>query len=502
MAQSERPMHTNCTGNVLIIDDEPNALRVLSAVLAGDGHRTLECSSVDAAISAIREKSVDAVITDMKMPDRDGMEFFSYASEHHPDIPVIFLTAYGTIDAAVTAMQHGAFYYFIKPPDYPKLKGILTRAIEQRRLKKEIESLRLRLQEDEYHRRLIGQTPQMRKIHDTIVSVRGSMSSVLIQGETGTGKELIARALHSGDGRAARPFVAVNCSALPRELIEAELFGYEKGAFTGAYARRAGKFEEADGGIMFLDEIGEMELSLQAKLLRTLQEREVERLGSNRKIKVDFRLVSSTNRDLRKAVADGVFREDLLYRINVIEIRVPPLRERRDDIPLLAAAFLDEFCTRERKTFIMTPEVIGILQCYPWPGNVRQLRNVIERLVVLSPGGEISPQELPEEFMLQKRQKALQRSARTLKDIEMQAVRDALRACNGNKSRACKILGISRKAFYNRLRELVPEKQGFPAGAAPLCPGAGSGPSISPDDAPESCDDRRTAPGAVTGQSQ
>jgi two-component system response regulator HydG len=454
-------MNHNHKGKVLIVDDELNALRVLSAILSEEGYQVLESDNVNKAIGIIHETPVDAVITDLKMPERDGMDFFTYISGNQPDIPVIFLTAFGTVESAVSAMTQGAFYYFIKPPDYMKLKGILSRAIEQRRLKREIESLKMRLLDEGYTRRIIGNTPVMRKIFDTINSIRGSASSVLIYGETGTGKELIARALHDTGTGKERPFVAVNCAAMPRELIEAELFGYEKGAFTGAYAKKIGKFEEASEGIVFLDEIGEMELSLQSKLLRVLQEHELERLGSNKKISVNFRLISSTNRDLKKAVAEGKFREDLLYRINVIDIKVPPLRERKEDIPLFVSAFVNEFCIREDKALSITGDVIRIFQNYSWPGNVRQLRNVIERVVVLSQGNVITPADLPEEFTVPRKQKTIHHGIRTLKDLETQALRDALHACNGNKSRACKVLGISRKAFYKRLKDLEPNGSGI-----------------------------------------
>ena len=458
-------MEKNHKGRVLIVDDELNALRVLSAILSDDGYHVLTSDTVDKAISIIHQNPVDAVITDLKMPQKDGLEFFEYTREHHPDIPVIFLTAFGTVESAVSAMTRGAFYYFIKPPDYMKLKGILVRAIEQRLMKREIESLKMRLLNEGYRPRLIGHSPPMRKIFETIESIKESASSVMIHGETGTGKELIARALHTAGSRKERPFVAVNCAAIPKELMEAELFGYEKGAFTGAFARRIGKFEEADEGIIFLDEIGEMELSLQAKLLRILQEREIERLGNNKKIKVNFRLISSTNRDLKKAVAEGTFREDLLYRINVIDIKVPPLRDRKEDIPLLLSAFVDEFCIRERKALTVTGDVVGIFRNYSWPGNVRQLRNVVERLVVLSRSGTITPHELSEEFAVPKKLKVAQNAIRTLKDVEMQALQEALHACNGNKSKACKVLGISRKAFYKRLKDLLPGGQGQPAEA-------------------------------------
>jgi transcriptional regulator with PAS, ATPase and Fis domain len=292
----------------------------------------------------------------------------------------------------------------------------------------------------------------MLKIFDAIDAVKDSASSVLVYGETGTGKELIAKALHYSSAKRDKPFIAVNCAAIPRELLESELFGFEKGAFTGAVTRRIGKIEEASGGTLFFDEIGELELGLQAKLLRVLQENEIERLGSNKKIKVYFRLISSTNRDLKKVVESNNFREDLFYRINVIQLNLPPLRERSPDIPLLVAEFVKEFCIRERKALTVSDEVMKALQAYHWPGNIRQLKNVIERAVVLSKGRMITMKELPEEFLSQQEHHETF-SKKTLKDLESQAIKDALRECKGNKSKAAKVLGISRKAFYKRLRE-------------------------------------------------
>ncbi len=320
-------------GNILVVDGEPNAVKVLSAILSEDGYKVFESLDVDNAVKLISKKNIDAVITDIKMPGRDGMDLFDYVNENHPHVPVVFLTAYGTVDSAVSAMTQGVFYYFIKPPDYVKLKSILERAVEQCRLKKEIEVLKKKLSEDNGEVRLVGISPEMRNISEIIDVVKDSDSSVLICGDTGTGKEVIARALHYRSKRKARPFVGLNCAAIPRELIESELFGYEKGAFTGAIEKRVGRFEEASGGTLFLDEIGELELSLQAKLLRVLQEREIERLGSNKKVKVDCRLVCSTNRYIQKEVKANKFREDLFYRINVVQIKVPPLRKRRDSCP-------------------------------------------------------------------------------------------------------------------------------------------------------------------------
>ncbi|MBZ0156208.1 MAG: sigma-54 dependent transcriptional regulator [Alphaproteobacteria bacterium] len=445
-------MNDTGNGRVLIIDDDPNARRVLSAILSDSGYRVFEAKEVDEAVSVITAEDVDTVITDLKMPGRDGMQLFNYISDTHPDIPVIFLTAYGTVESAVTTITHGAFYYFIKPPDYVKLKSILSRAVEQRRLKRELENLRRKLSSESSPLRIISNTPAMISIIETIEAVRDSSSSVLITGETGTGKELIARSLHYSSTRGDSPFIAVNCAAIPKELIESELFGYERGAFTGAVTRRIGRFEEAADGSVFLDEIGELELSLQAKLLRALQEKEIERLGSNRKMKVDFRLISSTNRDLRKEVAEGTFREDLFYRINVVHINVPPLRERKDDIPLLVAEFLNEFCIREKKVISVADEVMRIFLEYPWPGNIRQLKNVIERAVVLVKGNKITPRELPDEFRT-RRNREFFSPPRTLKQLEVHAVRETLSRCNGNKSKAARMLGISRKAFYKKLRD-------------------------------------------------
>lgn len=438
-------------GDILIVDDEPNAIKVLSAILSEDGYAVLEAKDVESATKVIRKENVDAVITDLKMPGKDGMQFFEYITEHYPDVPVIFLTAYGTVESAVSAIIHGAFYYFIKPVDYLKLKSILVRAVEQRSLKREIELLKKRLSEEK-RSCIIGNTPEMIKISKTIEAIKDSASSVLICGETGTGKEVIARALHYSSKRKDKPFITVNCAAMPRELIESELFGCERGAYTGAFSRRIGRFEEASGGTILLDEIGELKPPVQAKLLRTLEEREIERLGSNKKIKVNFRLLSSTNCDLKKEVHAGNFREDLLYRINVVHINVPPLRERKDDIPLLVAEFVKDFCIREKKVLTVSDHVMRVFQNYNWPGNVRHLKNVIERAVVLGKGNMITLKELPEECLSLK-EKTETTFKKTLKDLEIQAIRDTLQECMGNKSKAARSLGISRKAFYKRLLE-------------------------------------------------
>jgi DNA-binding NtrC family response regulator len=445
-------MFNKACGKVLIVDDEPNALKVLSAILREDGHNVFEAKDVPTALKLIAKEDLDAVITDMKMPERDGMQLFEHIMEFNEDIPVIFLTAYGSVDSAVHAITLGAYYYFIKPPDYLKLKGILSRAITQRQLKRELDLLKKRLSSENKVDRIIGNTSEVRRIFEIVEAVKDTQSSVLVCGETGTGKELIARLLHFSSSRKDKPFVAVNCAAMPRELIESELFGYEKGAFTGAASRRIGKFEEAGEGSFFLDEIGELELSLQAKLLRVLQEKEIERIGSNRKIGVNFRLISSTNRDLKMEIQAGNFREDLFYRINVVLINVPPLRERKDDIPLVTTEFVNEFCARENKMLTLSNEVMELFMNFKWPGNVRQLRNVVERAVVMAKGKKITLKELPDELHSLARLSGSNSMAKTLRELESQAVKDALKESGENKSKAAKMLGISRKSLYKKLQ--------------------------------------------------
>lgn len=449
-------------GSVLVVDDEPNSIKVLSSILTAEGYDVSSSRDVDSATRIIRKKNVDTVITDVMMPKVDGIQFFHYMSEHHPHIPVIFVTAYGTVDSAVNAMNQGAYYYFLKPPDYPKLKKVLAQSIEQSRISRTAEGAAEEYPAGGGGCSMIGKTQEMVKICSMIETIKDSASNLMIVGETGTGKEILAKKVHYSGARRDNPFVAFNCASIPKELIESELFGYEKGAFTGAVSRRTGKFEEAEGGTIFLDEIGELDIALQAKLLRVLQEREIERLGSNRKIAVNFRLVASTNRDLRKEVREGNFREDLFYRVNVIEIKLPPLRERKDDIPLMVGAFVREICLREGKNLSVSAEVLDALMDYRWPGNVRQLRNVIERAVVLARGSVILPSDLNEDFFpsAMRTPVAEDSSGKTLREIEFHAIHDALQQCRGNKSQVARMLGISRKALYKRLQEMEREISG------------------------------------------
>jgi len=443
----------NSAGRILVVDDEPNAVKVLSAILANDGYDVSEATDGKSAIRTVSHKDIDLVITDIKMPGMNGMQLFEYLNKTHPDIPIIFLTAYGTVEDAVDALTMGSFYYFIKPPDYSKLRSIVSKAVEQRHLKKELASLREMVTEKNSEPLIVGNSPAILKVKETIRTVKDSESSVLITGETGTGKELVARSLHYSSSIKNNPFVAMSCAAIPRELLEAELFGFEKGAFTGALSLKLGKFEAAAGGTLFLDEIAELEINMQVKLLRVLQERELERLGSNKKIDLKFRLISSTNRDLKKEIKAGRFREDLFYRLNVVPINLPPLRDRREDIPLLAIKFIKEMCVRENKMLTASDEVMDVFRKYHWPGNIRQLKNVVERAVLLAKGDKIAVKDLPVEYSRIRRLKEINNSQLTLKEIERDAIRDVLLQCDGNKSESCRILGISRKALYKRLSE-------------------------------------------------
>lgn len=443
-------------GRILIVDDEPNALRVLAAILGTEGYQVKQAQDVDSAIALLSGEDFDSVISDMKMGSKTGLDLFDHIQAFDSDLPVIFLTAYGSVESAMGAVTRGAYYYFIKPPDYANLKVILGKAVEQRRLKRELADLKAQLAQG-VRPGVVYKSPAMREVQELVEAVRDSDSTVLICGETGSGKELVARSLHEGSARRDHPFIAVNCAALPRELIESELFGAEKGAYTGAVARRIGRVEQAAGGTLFLDEIGEIDLSVQAKLLRVLQDKEVERLGGRERIRVDFRLVTATNRDLSREVAAGRFREDLYYRLNVVPIHLPPLRKRTEDIPLLVSVFLKEFCGREGKVLSLGDKTLALLLSYDWPGNVRQLRNVIERMVVLARGKTLLPAALPAEILAPPEKASQSTRVAPLREMQEQATRQALEQCGGNKSEVARQLGISRKALYKKLKDFAIE---------------------------------------------
>jgi len=388
---------------ILIVDDEKNYLLVLEALLVDAGYEVITCDNAREALEVTTSHDLDLVITDMRMPGVDGMEFLAQLRGLQPEIPVIMMTAYATVEKAVEAMRRGAFDYVTKPFKNEELILTIRKALEMHRLKQENRLLSQELQERFKFGNIVGKSKLMRQVYEIIEKVAQTRASVLITGESGTGKELIARAIHFNSPRSDKPFVSVNCSALPETLLESELFGHERGAFTGAVTRRKGRFELAHSGTLFLDEVGDMSPALQVKLLRVLQEMSFERVGGTATLQVDARLVTASNRDLKREVELGRFREDLYYRLKVVHINVPPLRERRDDIPLLVHHFLRKVAKANGLPVKkVSPEALKYLYQYDWLGNVRELENVIERAVILCDGDEIRPEDLAEE-LFQKR---------------------------------------------------------------------------------------------------
>ncbi|TWJ32804.1 sigma-54-dependent transcriptional regulator [Geobacter argillaceus] len=382
------------SATILIVDDEESIRTSLAGVLEDEGYRTVFAVDGLEALAAIETELPDLVLLDIWMPRMDGMETLQRLKEKKPSLTVVMISGHGTIETAVRSTKLGAFDFIEKPFSLEKVLVTVRNALGMTRLAEENSSLRTMLLGD---LEMIGETPAMHQLKEHIGLVAETAASVLITGENGTGKELVARAIHSLSPRRAKPFVEINCAAIPEELIESELFGHEKGAFTGALAQKKGKFDLADGGTIFLDEIGDMSLKTQAKVLRILQERKFERVGGTRTIDVDVRIIAATNKVLEDEIRSGAFREDLYYRLNVVPFVVPPLRERSDDIPLLVGHFLDLYCRREgREPKIMVPETIELLKAYDWPGNIRELKNLIERLVIMAPGNTITPNHLPD----------------------------------------------------------------------------------------------------------
>ena len=378
---------------ILVVDDEPNMRKVLRAMLAHDGYDVHLAEDGAAGLAFLEEHHIDIVITDLRMPGVDGMELLKRVTAKSEELPVIMITAHGTVDTAVEAIKHGAFDYITKPFERRALRDIVGKAARTCELRR----AEATLERDATGRyRIIGRSPAMREIFDVIDRVAATPSTVLITGESGTGKELIARALHENSTRADAPYIRVNCAAIPPTLIESELFGYEKGAFTGAETAKPGRFELADGGTLFLDEIGEVALEMQVKLLRAIQEGELERVGGIATTEVNVRLIAATNQDLRERIAEGQFREDLYYRLNVVHVHLPPLRERDEDLELL----LDHFLARNndrlgKKVTRVSPEALAVLRAYPWPGNIRELENVVERCVLFCDDEEVRVEHLP-----------------------------------------------------------------------------------------------------------
>jgi two-component system NtrC family response regulator len=388
---------------ILIVDDEKNYLLVLEALLVDAGYEVITSDNTTEALEITMSHDLDLVITDMRMPGPDGMEFLAQLRSRQPDPPVIMMTAYATVEKAVEAMKRGAFDYITKPFKNEELILTIRKAIEMHRLKQENRLLSLDLQERYQFGNIVGKSKIMRQVYEIIEKVAQTRASVLITGESGTGKELIARAIHFNSSRRDKPFISVNCSALSETLLESELFGHERGAFTGAVTQRKGRFELAHGGTLFLDEVGDMSPALQVKLLRVLQEMKFERVGGTTTLQVDARLVTASNRELEREVELGRFREDLYYRLKVVHIKVPPLRERRDDIPLLVHHFLEKAAKANAiPVKSVSHEALKYLYQYDWIGNVRELENVIERAVILCDGDDVRPQDLPEELFQQR----------------------------------------------------------------------------------------------------
>jgi len=446
--------------NVLVVDDEKNYLVVLEDLLEDEGYSVLTAASGPEAIDIVKTTPVDTVLTDIKMPGMSGIELLEEITDLDPDIPVILMTAYAEVDQAVDAMKRGALDHIQKPFDSKEIKMAVARGVEKRSLMKNIRHLQTEL--GSLWGNIIGKSKAMEHVFTLMKRVADTPTTVLVSGESGTGKELIARGLHNASSRSHAPFVSINCAAVPESLLESELFGYEKGAFTGAVNLRQGKFEFAHRGTIFLDEVGEMTLALQVKLLRVLQEKEFQRVGGNKDIKVDVRIVAATNKDLKEEVDAGRFRDDLFFRLNVVHILVPPLRERRDDIPYLVAHFVDKFREKlKRSVQDVAPEVMSAFYRYSWPGNVRELENVIERALVLCKGSTITAEDLPPEIRespeieegldtLISWEKGL---SDTLDAIEERMIRQALKNASNVQAQAAKILGISRSNLQYKMKK-------------------------------------------------
>jgi two-component system response regulator HydG len=441
--------------HLLVVDDEASARGTLALLLRKRGHRVLEADGVTTATKRLAEEVFDLVVTDLRMPDGDGLDVLRAAKAHAPATEVILLTAYAEWKSAKEAIRLGALDYFEKGQEPDELNHRIDKALAGRALRRENENLRAQLRERYGLPGLIAQSPAMQTVLDLVERVAPTDATLLIQGESGTGKEVIAKAVHHASARAARPFVAVNCGAVPEPLLESELFGYMRGAFTGAAVNKLGLFEEADGGTLFLDEVAEMPAALQVKLLRALQSGEVRRLGATQASTIDVRVVSATNGDLAARISQGTFREDLFYRLNVIQIVLPPLRDRREDIPALAEHFLARSATKLGRGLRLAPATLERLLRYPWPGNVRELENAIERATILARGDVVEPDDLPPHVSagLQLGPSPALPSPMTLADAERVHILQTLERFGRNHSGAAEALGIGRTTLWRKLKE-------------------------------------------------
>ncbi|MBI5167842.1 MAG: sigma-54-dependent Fis family transcriptional regulator [candidate division NC10 bacterium] len=451
-------------GRILVVDDEPSVRELLSIVLEKEGHSVSSAVDGVEALRLAKDNPYDLVISDIKMPRMDGLRFLSGLREFDREIPVIMITAYPSTESAIEAMKQGAYDYLTKPFKIEEVKLVVAKALEALTLKRENVYLRRELQERHRFPGIIGSSPKMLALYELMEKVAGISSTVLITGESGTGKELVARAIHYNGPRADRPFVAINCGAIPEQLLESELFGHVKGSFTGAVSNKAGLFEVANGGTLFLDEVAETSPAIQVKLLRVLQDRVFRRVGGTEDIKVDVRLVAATNKDLKEAIQEGRFREDLYYRLNVIPLHLPSLRERREDIPALVLHFLKKYGEENhREGMGISPEAVETLERYPWPGNVRELENVIERAVALESLDILTPNSLPEELRRagaeapEAQKMELPPEGVDLEDVVASLERDlilsALERASWVQTRAAQMLGINFRSFRYRLKK-------------------------------------------------
>ena len=431
---------------ILIVDDEKDTREFMARALSGK-YEVVTAADAELAMRQLEsDASIRLMLSDIRMPGEDGLTLMKAAKAAHPNLAVVLLTAFGSIDQAVAAMKDGADDFLTKPVDLDQLELRVEKALKAHRLEAEVNDLKAQLDEKYGLGNIVGSSPAMQRVFRMVRQAAPTDATVLLEGPSGTGKELVARAIHNLSPRAKGPFVAVELAAISPSLLEAELFGHEKGAFTGAVARRVGRFEAANHGTLFLDEISEMPLEIQVKLLRVLQEREFQRLGSNESVKTDIRIVAATNRDLAAYVRTGKFREDLYYRLNVIDLHLPALKDRAGDIPLLVGRFLKEFGGKT-----VSPEAMKLLEAYPWPGNVRELRNAVEKMCVLSPAGEIGEEDVPDEM---KRGGARTLStAGTLEETEKEKILAVLEEVGGNRTKAAERLGISRRTIYRKLEE-------------------------------------------------
>jgi two-component system response regulator HydG len=442
--------------NILLVDDEPGARASLAKILTANSYQVQVANDGVTALERIESAAPDLVLTDLHMPEMDGMELLRELKSRAPILPVILMTGFAGIESAVKAMREGAADYLTKPLNVDELLIVIDRALEGSRLRQEAAALKSQIRALSRFDNIIGSSSEMLQLFQSVTQIAPSRATVLLTGETGTGKELVAAAIHHRSTRAAGPFVRVHCGALAESLLESELFGHERGSFTGAVRQRQGRFEQANGGSLFLDEIGEISMATQVKLLRVLQEREFERVGGNDPIRVDVRLIAATNRDLPRMVADGQFREDLFSRLNVINLRLPALRERATDIPVLAADFLRRFAEQEGRPAVrFSSEATARLVSHAWPGNVRELENVVERAVVLADGEQVEAQHLPPEIVPppSKHKGLPEIPGATMLDFERYAILETLAATNNSTAKTAKALGISVRKIQYRLQE-------------------------------------------------